>query len=475
MKLHGFIGGAYTLQSVNADCQRCVNLYPERNEVGTEKEQWVGSLVAAPGSRLLATVGNGPIRGAYRATNGSLYVASGDSLYSVSAAWSATLLGSLGTSEGRVSMADNGISLMLVDGSNRAAIVVLATGALSLASLDFCASCIAFQDGYFLLNSIGTGAYYITAGYDTTIDGLDFAVAEGSPDILVSLLVANRQVWLFGESTTEVAFDSGNPDFPFERNQNAFIEVGCAARYSPAVLGNTVIWLGGDSRGSGTVWRANGFQPQRISTHAVEYTLSTYSTIADAISWTYEDQGHSFYVLSFPTADKTWVFDTSTNLWHERMYFSNGEEKRHRGACHAYFNRTHVIGDWENGNLYALEPGTYTDNGSPKRWVRSSPHVSNDLKKLFYNLVQLDLEVGAGLDGIGVGTTPVVEMRYSDDGGHTWTSYKTRSAGAIGHYKSRALWRSLGGSRDRVFEFSGSDPIKTTLLGAQIDITKGIY
>jgi hypothetical protein len=105
-----------------------------------------------------------------------------------------------------------------------------------------------FIDGYFVFNTPGTQQYQITNLYSTAIEPLAFASAEGAPDLLITLIVDHKEIWLLGETTTEVHFNSGNVDFPFEPIQGAFIQQGCAAKFSAAKLntqngGGTIIWL----------------------------------------------------------------------------------------------------------------------------------------------------------------------------------------------------------------------------------------
>lgn len=470
----GFIGPSYTLQ-LPVDCQRCCNLYPQFDEMQTGKAGEVASLAGTPGLRLLSSVGTGPIRGLYLASTGVLYVVSGSTLYSVSSAWSATSLGSLLSSTGPVSMVDNGISLCVVDGPN-GYVLTLATSAWNtITDPDFLgADKVGFIDGFFVFNDPGTGKFYISSLYGTDFDALDFATAEGSPDDIVSLIVDHREVWLFGTQTTEVWFNSGGADFPFSRIQGAFIEHGCGAKHSVCKLNNSVFWLGADDKGAGVIFMAEGYQPRRISTHAVEMALQSYGDLSESTAYTYQQDGHAFYVFQAPNAATTWVFDVATGLWHERFAFVNGVELRHRGACHAFFNLTAVVGDYLNGNLYAFDLATYSDNGAVLRRLRRSPHLTRAMKNVFYAAVELDFEAGTGLDGTGQGSDPQLMMRFSKDGARTWSNERTLSSGQLGQYRRRAIFRRLGVARDMVIEMAMSDPVKTTWIGAEIDAQEGM-
>lgn len=475
MRFQGFIGPSYTLGSLNVDCQRCINLYPEINETGRGKENEVASLVGTPGlSLLLTTAAAGPIRGTHAASNGQAFVVSANKLYRISSAWVATELGTLSSTTGPVSMADNGTYLMIVDGDFGYTWNINTSTFATISDPDFPgADQVTYQDGYFIFNWPATGKFMITDLNGVGVDALDFATAEGAPDDLVGLISDHRDLWLFGSTSVEVFFNSGNADFPFERVQGAYIEHGCAAAFSIAKMNNSVYWLGKDSEGHGIVYTAQGYQPQRISTHAVEQAIQSYGDISDASAYTYQDGGHFFYVLNFSSANTTWVFDSSTNLWHERAYFTNGQFERHRADNHMFAHNKHVVGDYQNGKIYELSKTTYSDNGAAIVRRRVSPHVSADMDRVFYKQFQLDIETGVGIDGSGQGDDPQAILEFSDDGGHSWSNEKWTGFGAIGNRKSRAIWRRLGQARDRVFRVTITDPVKVTLIGADLELDRG--
>jgi hypothetical protein len=300
--------------------------------------------------------------------------------------------------------------------------------------------------------------------------------------------------------------------------QGAFNEIGCIAAFSVAKLDNGIFWLGADARGQGIVYRANGYTAQRVSTHAIEWQIQQYENMTDAIAYTYQQDGHAFYVLIFPSANTTWVFDVATSMWHERAAFVNGDFTRHRSNCQMAFNGEVVVGDHELGNLYAFDLDVFTDDGAVQKWLRSwraLPTGQNDLKRTAHHSLQLDAETGAIDASV---TTPIIEidvsdpnddlltesgdylvweapasaggrllieessftataidpqvmLRWSDDGGHTWSNSHWRSMGKTGAYGTRVLWRRLGMTlklRDRVYEVSGTDQTKIAIVGAEL-------
>ena len=467
------LGSTYLAISVNAAASRMVNLFPEIIPEGGKEPAF---LQRAPGLRLLVTVGNGPVRGMVNVGR-YCYVVSGNELYKVDANWSSTYIGHI-TGTGPVSISDNGTQIFIAC-NGPSYIYNTLTNILQLISdADFPgAVTVGYLDGYFVFNEPNSQRVWVTALLDgTSIDPLDFASAEGSPDELVALIVDHREVWLFGSNSVEVWYDAGTSDFPLQRIQGAFNEIGCVAPYSIAKLDNGLFWLGQDARGRGIVYRADGYNGRRVSTHAIEWQIQQYSSLSDAIGYSYQQDGHSFYVLTFPQANATWVFDAATGAWHERACWVNSQFVRHCGNCYVSFNNENVIGDYQNGNLYAFDTNVYTDNSQIQRWLRSwraLPTGQNNLKRTSHHSLQLDCESGIGIV-TGQGVDPQVMLRWSDDGGHTWSNEHWRSMGAIGQFGARVIWRRLGMTtklRDRVYEISGTDPVKLAIMGAELIIS----
>ncbi len=464
------LGSTYVARSVNAADARMVNLFPEIVPEGGKEPAF---LMRAPGLRLLTTVGFGPIRGLW-SYGGYGYAVSGNSLYKIDSSYTSTLIGTI-AGTGPVSMADNGTQLF-VAANGPSYIYNATTNAFQqITDPDFPgAVTVGFLDGYFVFNEPNSQKVWVTSLLDgLSVDPLDFASAEGSPDGLVSLIVDHREAWLFGTNSVEVWYDAGNVAFPLQRIQGAFNEIGCVAPYSVAKLDNSLFWLGADARGRGIVYRANGYTGVRVSTHAIEWQIQQYGNLSDAIGYTYQQDGHSFYVLIFPTANTTWVYDAATQAWHERAGWSNGSFTRHRSNCQMAFNSEVIVGDFENGNIYAFDLDDYSDNGQIQKWLRSwraLPTGQNNLKRTAHHSLQLDVESGVGLN-VGQGSDPEVMLRWSDDGGHTWSNYHTAKIGKIGEYYRRVFWRRLGMTlklRDRVYELSMTDPVKTAIMGAEL-------
>jgi hypothetical protein len=454
-----------------------VNLFPEVVPEGGKEPAF---LQRAPGLNFLQTIGTGPIRGLWaHQTNGSdFYVVSGNGFYKVTGLTATPrLLGTvIGT--GPVSIADNGTQLFIAANGPSYIYNEVTDTFGPITDPDFPgAVTVSYLDGYFVFNEPNSQKIWVTQLLDgTSIDPLDFASAEGSPDGVVAVLTDHRELWVFGTDTAEVWYNTGGLDFPLTRIQGAFNELGCAAPYSVAKMDNQIYWLGKDARGQGIVYRAAGYMGQRISTHAIEWQMQEYPDLSDAVGYTYQQDGHSFYVLNFPTANTTWVYDVATGAWHERAAFSNGEFYRHRGNNMCNFNGNIIIGDYENGNIYTFDLNVYADNGQPQKWLRSwraLPTGANNLTRTAQHGMQLDCETGVGINN-GQGSNPQAMLRWSDDGGHTWSNEHWKSMGRIGRYGFRTIWRRLGMTlkiRDRVYEVSGTDPVRIYIMGAELVIS----
>ena len=289
---------------------------------------------------------------------------------------------------------------------------------------------VSFLDGYFIINSKDTGRFYLSALNDGTSWGAtDFATAEGAADNLVAIKVSNRRLWLYGSETIEIWRNTGASAFPIERVQGSFIETGLRAKHSVAKGDNDLFWLGRSSYGQDVVFRAFSHEAKIISTRALEWQISQYSTTADATGFTYRQEGHMFYELTFPSENKTWVFDAATNEWHERMSrYDIGDtlsDGRHRITSHVFFNGEHIVGDFENGKLYKMKTDVYAEDGEEIKRTRRSPFIHEGQRRIFFGEVQVMFEPGVGLTA-GQGSDPVASLRYSDDGGHTWSRRRDR-------------------------------------------------
>jgi hypothetical protein len=372
-------------------------------------------------------------------------------------------------------------------------------------------------DNYFVYNNPNTQQFGASDLLSPISNGLSFGSKDGSPDDLVALIIDHREIYLLGETSSEVWVDVGATPFPFQRIPGTSTQHGCAAKFSLARLGNSFAYVSRNNRGQGQVMQMDGYKPTRISTHAVEQSLVN-QYIDDAIAWTYQLEGHECYVVTFPTIGITWSYDNASSMWHKMLYFNNdGTYSRHRGQCATLFQGMVLVGDYENGKIYELDSEAYTDDGQTIRRARRAPHLVADFQREYFDELQIQFQPGVGftglsitdgtlipgavylgdsytiastqtltipLDGIYVigtsttltGTTtnnPQAMLRWSNDGGSTWSKEYWVSIGSVGRFKNRAIWRRLGMARDRIFEVAVTDPVWAVIVSANLKSSAG--
>ena len=384
-------------------------------------------------------------------------------------------------------MQDNTLCCVIVDGTANGFVIKLADnsyGAISATNF-FGATRVDFIDTYLVFNRPGTNQWYFTysnATYEmfvggTAFDPLDIAAKTGGNDIIITLAVMHREIWLIGGGvqsggTSEVWFDSGGTDFAFQAMPGAFVEHGCTAAGSIAKYDLALYWLGQDAAGNSIVFEGAQYRVKRISTHAIEKDIATYPSKSGALGFTYLQEGHVFYVLIFPAANVTWVYDISEGNWHRRCWSdSDGNLNRWRANCFAAFNGQFIVGDFENGNLYGLDLDTYLDNGDPIVHIRSFPHITEENDRLVHKNLIAAFEVGNQMD-TSTNDQDSVSLRWSDNAGRSYGDAVLQSFGNTGEYQTSMQWNRLGLARDRVYELSWSAPVKTALQGVYLEVIK---
>jgi hypothetical protein len=486
----GFVGTSYTAPSIYQDDQECINFFAEIDPTKQPGNRGVVALYPTPGLvRKLTLPAAAEVRG-MRTLSGEQYVIAvcGNRVYKIDTAYTATEIGTLTTTVGPVSISDNittsaGLTAYIVDGSNRYTWVASSNTFSTLPSTDGAwqgASVVDVVDSYNIYNEPGTQNWGCTdLGSSLSTQAL-YGTKNGSPDNLVSLIVDRRQVYLLGEVTTEVWTDVGNviagiTTFPFQRVPGTSIQSGLGAPFSVARFQDSFAFVAKDTRGDSTIEMVNGYTFVKISTHAVEQSLLNEYT-ADAIAYTFQIEGHEMYVCTFPSIGNglTWVYDASTKSWHKWLSWNSttGEYYRHRSNCGCFFNNVYLVGDFENGKIYSVENEVYTEDGATIRRLRRATHLTTDLQRQYFESFQIQFQPGVGLT-TGQGDDPQAMLRWSNDGGSTFSNEHWVSIGKIGMYANRALWRRLGWSRDRIFEVAISDPIKAVIISAELKASAG--
>lgn len=455
-----FIGGAYTARSKNLDAQVCQNLYVEIDKEGGKN---LVSLVGTPGMKLWKSLSNGgEVRpGGLNVMKDYLYAIVDKTLYKISKNKNVTNIGDINTASGQVWMKNNGTYIVIVDGQdgwhcNGTTLTKITDSSFPTPSG------MAYQDGFWLVLKEGTDEVYYnpTADDPTTWDATYFFVAEGSGDKLRGLISSNRIIRLYGESSLEVWYKSATG---FARNPGGFLEIGCGAAGSIAEIEGVNLWLDN----TGRVCQTSGLGYAPVSTYQIDYAISQMTDKGNAIGYAYSQEGHNFYVLTFPGDNKTFCYDIKTGFWHTRA--STIRDLRHNGNCHALFDFKNIVGGNGDGNLYEYDLDTYTENGIPFRAIRSAQASHKDKKNIFVNYFEIDFESGVGLSS-GQGADPQAMLEYSWDGGQTFSNEIWEGIGKIGEYQDKVRFDQLGsGYNGFVPRVTISDPVKRTIINAYID------
>jgi hypothetical protein len=490
----GFVGSAYTAPDPYQDSQALINWYVEYSE--DDKSKTPTALLGAPGLQSLLNVSNGlassEVRGCWVLPGGTrAIIVAANNVFMATVTVPATqtsiaqfavalISSALLTNNGPVCIRDNGTGgyAVIVDGPY-GYFVNLATNAVTqIVDPGFLgADRVAFIDGWLIFNRPGTQTFYTTGPtpFQITFPGSFFSLKDSSSDNLVTLMENERELWLIGERNSEVWYNAGGANFSFSRIPGVSPQIGCAAKHSIARLGTKLAWLGKNEQGENFVVVTNQYDYDRISNHGVETAIASYPLTSDAIGWAYEEEGHWFYVLTFPTADKTWVYDLKASdaagkpQWHQRASFtsSTGAFHRHRGNCFMNFANVRMVGDYQSGRVHQMSRSLYTDNGDPLIALRRCPHIwsREDRKRIFAKALEIEFFRGAGLQ-VGQGSDPRAMMKISYDYGSTFGPEYFMRIGKVGRYRDRCKRRRLSNARDMVIEVRVSDPIRRDVVGA---------
>ena len=448
-------------RSANVTAQRRVNMYLEQ-VIDGEKQRTVA--YRTPGLKKILELGS-PVRG-WGAVNDVLYVVAGNTLFEINTVYAVTVIGTLNTSNGPVSMSTNPLELIIVDSTSG---YTYNYGTLTFAEITdvgfLGGDTVTFLNSFFIVNNPDSGRFQKSASYDgMNWDATEVATAESAPDNLVIVGADHGELILLGESTTEIWVGVDAIDFPFQKAGSA-IEWGCAARETARKFDNSIVWLARNRLGSAQIIRLDGYTPTRISTFDLESIINGYSNavLSAATAFSYMYNGHPFYQINF--SESSWLYDGSNGVWSQvKGYGIN----RHRANYGVIFNSVVLVSDFENGNIYTLDENTYDDNGQPLIAEITSQHVFQGNDRISFSKMWVDVEMGVGTTS-GQGENPQIALQVHKDHGHIPLNKRYASLGKIGEYKGRVIFTRLGQARDWVFTISISDPVKVALMGAYVE------
>ncbi len=462
----GLVGPSYQQRSLPFDAQRTINLFPVFDDQGKE----VASLYGTPGLSQFSVTGTGATRTCFSSSNGRAFTVSGTEFYEVLSNGTSVLRGSLDTFQGNVSIDENLNQLAICDETS-VYIFTYATNAFAkVTDPDIPSSgTITYINGYFVVNQNNTGRFYISSLNDGTAwAALDFATAENAPDRLVRVIRAAGQLWLLGERSTEIWTNTGDSAFPFQRISGAEMPVGIMAAHTAVEIGNSIYWLGGNGEGNSIVYRADGFTPQPISTDAICFAINKATDKENIRGFSYQQDGHEFYILTGGGLETSLVYDITTGLWHERSYNDNGIHTPHLMAGIMFAFGKHLIGDRRSGVIYEMSLALYSDAGTEIKRERIFTHLSDEGRPNRYNSLEIGFETGVGLQS-GQGSNPLATLLLSRDGARTWSGSYQASLGAVGEYQTRVVFRRLGIARQMTFRIIISEPVKIAITGAYLE------
>lgn len=498
MKQVPWVGGYALHDAFEVSSQDTVNYYPEQLPADGTKVQTILRMI--PGSRVWKDLGaTGTCRGMTVSSDGTLYVCYGGSVYRVKSDKTVTEVINIGTGVSRISWASNGTHLVFCDGQGMWA-TNLTTLETTACNLNFLRP---VQVAYFGYRFVSINAddsfeeneaddpldllvrnnnkfYYSAPNDPTSWPALNYEVAATSADPLTALGVAGGEMWLFGANSYEPWRYTGDATKPFAKAENAGGAVGCYARDSVATYGNQCLWLGSGMDGYAQIWTTSStYQPVKVSTPQIDQLLSRTKekgvTVTDAIGWVYTDRGHTFYMLSFVQGDFTLCFDLTNSLWSRRSsrHPTLGTERRWNYVFSANAYDKTFVADERNPSIMLLTHEAnqeYDQTASPLaiRRMHRGPIYWSNTTPMIINAFRLDMQTGVGT-ATGQGLNPRMQVRCSNDAGHTYGTERTVPIGKVGEYRTVVEARRFGVGINFVFETAISDPVRADILGAWID------
>lgn len=466
-QIQGFVGGFADGPAQSVNHQRTINALVQ---VDQDQAKTPLQLFGVFGLARLSTLGGLPVKAAIEA-DGVAYAAMGQNFGRVNADWSFTVLGNF-SGTARIELVSNGLQVLLVDGLSGFVWDIAAETWTQITDPGFVygATQAAYQDGYGIVVLPDSQQFGISGILDFLVwDAIDFTSAEGLPDNVTTVISNHRVLHVLGTDSLELYLNSGAAAFPFERVDGTFFAIGCLAPYSAAISDDQVTWLGSSPEGAKAVYKMQGNTPMRISTVALEAEFATYERLDDAYAIGIDIQRHPLYILSFPTANRTWVFDAHSGKWSELLEWSGADWSRTRINCFAKLYGKLVLGDYRDGRIYEPSFDVHTNDGDPIRVVRVSPYIFDNGKRIFHSRLEVLVQPGMGLPTGGPeGTDPVWCLRFSDDG-FLWSNEMQQPMGRQGKYLTRVAFNRLGASFNRLYELSTTAPVKRVVLGALLE------
>lgn len=486
MKTIPIFGWGVNSYSPSITRQRRLNCFVE---IRVDKDKQALILRATPGMTSRFTLPSQPVRG-WHVANNILYVVAGSKLFAVGTNLAITTLGTMGatTGQGNVSISDNGVQVLVVDGV-AGYIYTIVTGSYAQAALNAAGSfgaitdgnfpngstSAAFMDGRFIVVAPNSRQYYCSQQYDGTgwtnsFSLPTYSTKDNASDLLVAVAVLGGVIILLGQQTIEFWQDIGSSPLPFSRVVGATKNMGLAAKFSVSFIDDSLLFLSQSLFGGFvSVCLMQGMNIVKVSTVDIEQIIDEFVVWSDAVGFCYTVDGHKMYQLTFPNAQRSFLYDLTTEVWSE-LQSGLGLTGRHIAQLGITFNNEIYVSDSSSSSVYTYDDELFTENGFPVKRQFTSRHVNMDGNRFGVDELYLDMETGVGLQS-GQGQNPQIMLQVSKDGGRTFGTERWKSIGAVGQYKSpRVMWNRLGASQDFVFQWTLTDPVKFVVIGGSVKI-----
>jgi len=499
---------SYQLADLRAGSKRLIGCYPEpaqQTQPDDSEDQQPASLRRWPGLTPFTPSGlTNPLRGMWEMA-GTVYAVVGFDLFTVNSFGTFTLVpGSTGAiiGNGFVRMTDNQACLViLVPGTDTCFTYTPFAGGGGLQQLTSAfflalggAIDVWYVDTFIVFlanNNGGNGSFTFFNDDGRQVSGnaqITFTTAASfnrqfGTDPFYGMCVDHREILMFGSRSSEGFVNTGNPTgTPFSAASDTYMPYGVHPQcpFSIALQDNSVMWVANDL----TVRRRNGQTPVRISTVGVEAVLSNankfglltgmyaLSSPAGGPTW----NGHPFYILTIPLAERTLVYDCVTQQWFDLVSVLNGQEVQYRGLSYLNAFGKQLIGDSESGTIGFLDDTVQNEFGNV-----NAPVVCAFTTQPLYkaNNRQIVRRVEAVVTA-GQGPTPAVAPRIdlllSDNWGETFdvSGDDSQTLGVPGDTSNRAIWWNVGQYYSLVMQFRVTDasPTFTVAVTAMVEPCK---
>lgn len=310
--------------------------------------------------------------------------------------------------------------------------------------------------------------YFSNVGAPGTISAGNFSQAQVTPTPIVEVAVLAEELYFFKTDAVEIWDFTGSLTAPFAESQGRTYARGCAAQGSVVLLDNGLFWVGDDYR----VYRT-GTVPQPVSTSLIEdRTRAEANTgdIAQITAYAFNLEGHAYYILNLPTVDESYAYDCQSQQW-----FRWGTQQPLQEDPGVWLPQTSAgglgtglyAGSSVDGRVFLIDEATHLDDTIPMqvvvggaRWIEEGVERANNMAA----------QMVRGVATVAI-PNPQIWMRWSDDGGRTWTAWMPGSIGPVGGYRYKVSWHSLGRITQpgREFEFRIMDAVNVTLESATIN------